>query len=231
MGIDHSATYKDRRLRNMPHRRRLEKILSILEAQAPPEGGTYADVGCSNGYITGLVCKRIRPARACGFDHEPSNLAQARKRYPHVHFELIDLNRPNPPPGRFDLVTSFEVLEHVGDLTHALDNLVGMTKPATGLLMLTAPIEIGWRGTLKFLAKTLLFRYSLSELPPRRHLYASYLASLLAGRRMSRFRDKRDGWGTHFGFDFRDIDEYLESRGISFEASNHFMSRFYLARP
>ena len=231
MTIDHAATYRDQTLKNLVHRRRLKGILSVLEEHVWLAGRTYADVGCSNGYITATVCERFRPKACCGFDNDADNLEQARKSYPHIEFREINLNEVRTPEARFDVVTSFEVLEHVGDLENALENLILLTAPQQGLLFITAPIEVGWRGTLKFLAKTLLYGYKLDELPPRKTLYLKYLAALVAGGRISRFRDKKSGWGTHFGFDCREIDAYLASRGVHFQAWNDFMTRFYLVRP
>ncbi|MFQ5512626.1 MAG: class I SAM-dependent methyltransferase [Candidatus Krumholzibacteriia bacterium] len=230
MGIDHSATYRDRSLKNLVHRHRLRTILSVLRNEVDLEGRTYADVGCSNGYVTALVNDRFKPALACGYDHDRENLAAARASHPHLTFDTIDLNGASPVPRTYDVVTCFEVLEHVGSLRNALSTLLEMTAPAGGVLFLTVPIESGWRGAVKFLVKTALYRYRLDELPRQKHLYLEYVGRLVANRRMSRFRDRRHGWGTHFGFDYREIDDFLRSTGRSFEASNRGMSRFYLVR-
>jgi hypothetical protein len=52
----------------------------------------------------------------------------------------------------------------------------------------------------------------------------------VSGGRVSRFRDDRVNWGTHFGFDYRDIDDLLRSRGVRFSASNRFTTRFYVIK-
>jgi 2-polyprenyl-3-methyl-5-hydroxy-6-metoxy-1,4-benzoquinol methylase len=230
MGIDHSATYRDRSLKNLFHRHRLRTILSIIEKDLVLQGRSLADVGCSNGYLTALINERFKPSAARGSDHDPDNLAQARASYPGIDFETIDLNTVSRQERTYDVVTCFEVLEHVGDTRSALDNLLSLVAPGGGVLFLTVPIEIGWRGTIKFLIKTTLYRYRIGELPARRCLFARYLAHLVANKRISGFRDRRHAWGTHFGFDYRDIDDYLRDRRKSFEASNKGMSRFYLVR-
>lgn len=230
MGIDHSATYRDRSLKNLVHRHRLRTILSIIEKNLVLAGKTLADVGCSNGYLTALMNERFKPSLARGYDHDPDNLARARAGHPGIEFEIIDLNTVSTPERTYDVVTCFEVLEHVGDMRNALDNLLQLVAPGGGVLFLTVPIEIGWRGTVKFLIKTALYRYRIGELPARRYLFARYLARLVANKRISGFRDRRDGWGTHFGFDYREIDDYLRGKEKSFEASNRGMSRFYLVQ-
>jgi SAM-dependent methyltransferase len=227
--VDHSLTYTSGGLKNIPHVARLRTILSILDAEGPFAGASYADVGCSNGYVTSIVGEKIGASDTVGFDHSEQQLAMARERHPDLEFHPIDLNRPPDSPRRFDLVTCFEVLEHVGHLGNALDNLVAMTRPG-GLLLVSVPIEVGARGTAKFLAKTLIYRYRLDELPPAPNLRMRYLAALLSGRRMSAFRDERDGWGTHFGFDYRDVDDRFRSLSLPARARNSVTTRFYAVR-
>lgn len=89
---------------------------------------------------------------------------------------------------------------------------------------------MGIRGIAKFLAKTIVYKYDLKELPGER-LYFKYLISLLTHRDMSRFRDRRFGWGTHFGFDYRVIDRYLKSGGYRYRAKNKVTTRYYLIYP
>ncbi len=91
---------------------------------------------------------------------------------------------------------------------------------------MTVPIEIGAIGTLKFLVKTLVYRYSLEELPGNIS-WKEYFCVLIKGGRISQFRDIRKGWGTHFGFDYRDIDSLLELHSVRFRAVNKGTSRFY----
>lgn len=231
MAIDHSATYRVWSFKNLVARHRLRTIFSIVENDIDLEGRTYADVGCSNGYLTALISDRFKPSLTCGYDHNLDNLEIARTKYSNLKFDSIDLNGTSlTARHNYDVVTCFEVLEHVGNMQNALDILLNMTAPSGGVLFLTVPIEVGWRGTLKFLIKTVLYRYDLGELPPQKQLYTRYLGSLLANKRMGRFRDRRLGWGTHFGFDYRDVDDLLTKRGNSFKPFNLGMSRFYLVR-
>jgi hypothetical protein len=105
-----------------------------------------------------------------------------------------------------------------------------MTSQTGGVLFLTVPIENGWRGTVKFLIKTVLYRYRLDELPQQKNLFFKYFGNLIMNKRMERFRDRRSGWGTHFGFDYREVDDLLTERGLPFESFNVGMTRFYLVR-
>jgi SAM-dependent methyltransferase len=226
--IDHSLIYKSNSVWHWHHRRRLEIVLDAVAAEWPDGAGSYADVGCSNGHITNLVVERTKVATACGFDHSDDLLEAARSRYPEIKFSKVDLNQPVDWPRQFDVVTCFETLEHVGDLNMAVKNLVACVRTG-GKLILSVPIEIGPWGVAKFFAK-LSRGYKLDELPGDVTVWR-YAKALLLSERMSTFRDARSGWGTHFGFDFRDVDEALERLGIAnVMASHRAANRIYKIR-
>ncbi len=227
--IDHSLTYR-RGLRNLPHRRRLKAIVAALTRGGSPAIASFADVGCSNGYVTAILQERLRPARTVGFDHVEELLERGRREHPAIEFRSINLNRPLPAGhDTFELVTCFETLEHVGRLEQAIANLLALTRPE-GTLLITVPIESGARGLVKFLIKVGLFRYPLDELPPRPHRFWNYLGALACNRDLSSFRDPRDGWGTHFGFDWREVERILRARGARFESRSDFTTRFIVVR-
>jgi SAM-dependent methyltransferase len=227
--VDHSLTYR-RGLRNLPHRRRLRAIVAALTRGGAPRVEGFADVGCSNGYVTAILRERLAPARTVGFDHVEEHLARGRREHPEIEFQPIDLNRPLPGDHEaFDLVTCFETLEHVGRLEQAIANLLALTRSG-GTLLITTPIESGPRGLIKFLIKVGAFRYSLRELPPQPHRFARYLGTLVANRSIASFRDERGGWGTHFGFDWREVERILHARGARFEAWSDLTTRFVRVR-
>ena len=88
----------------------------------------------------------------------------------------------------------------------------------------TVPIEIGWIGFLKYVVKRFVFRYDLPLLCSDRQ----YAAALLKGERISRFRPPAPGYGTHFGFDYRDVDEILARKAQArVESWNSGTARFY----
>jgi SAM-dependent methyltransferase len=223
--VDHSLTYR-RGLRNLPHRRRLRAIVTALTRGGAPAPGAFADVGCSNGFVTAILRDALGARRTVGFDHVESHLQHGRELYPAIEFRPIDLNRPLPAGHEtFDLVTCFETLEHVGHLDQAVTNLLALTRPG-GRLFITVPIESGARGLVKFAIKVGVFRYSLSELPPRPRRFWSYVWALGINDSIAAFRDRRDGWGTHFGFDWREVERILRASGARFESRSDFTTRF-----
>ena len=232
MKKDHELIYRGRSLKNWPHRQRLKEIHSVIRREdlAGKSDLTYADFGCGTGFITNIVAAAIKPAKVHGFDHS-EHLEVARERYPSFEFRFIELNERSDV-GQFDFVTCFDTLEHVGNLETALSNMLNATREG-GTLLITAPIETGPVGIVKFLAKTILYRYRLGELSGGGScgFYFRYLLSLLLYRDISNYRDERIGWGTHFGFNYRRIDEYLHSRNIRFRARNAVTTRFYVLKP
>lgn len=231
MKKDHALIYKGRSLKNWPHRKRLKAIRGIIEQESLKDNKDlkYADIGCGTGYLTAMVADLLQPSEVVGFDHS-EHLEVARQRYPGYRFGFLELNDVSDV-GQYDFVTCFETIEHVGDPFTAIDNVINATSK-NGTLLVTIPIEIGPVGTLKFLAKTVIYGYKMDEIAGENtNLFNEYLWSLLTYRDISRFRDQRFGWGTHFGFDYRRIDEYLVSKKIPFSVENVGTSRFYTIKP
>lgn len=228
---DHSLTYRSLAFRNVPHRLRRRHILSTVSKLKLPSGLRYADFGCSNGYLTNMVAHQIQAGRIAGFDHTDENLAVARTRHPHIDFRYIDLNTRSAPEETFEFITCFETLEHVGDPDAALDNLLSRLAPG-GQLLASVPIEVGPTGLTKFLTKVLFYRYSLDELTSDPSIKRKYFLTLMTGGRLGRFRRQKPGWGTHFGFDYRDLAELINAKrpAVTTTSWSDFTTRFFLIR-
>jgi len=224
LATDHSQSYKGFGVRAIGHRLRLRAIFKELKSMdIPPMGAHFCDLGCSNGFITQKIQAYFNFNSAVGLDHEFDNLTFAQRSYPEIEFRIIDLNKPPEVDRTFDLVTCFETLEHVGNLQNSIRNILSRIAPG-GKCLISVPIEHGLRGFLKYLVKKIVFRYSVSELGVPEHCY---FRLLLGGDRISKSRPKADGYGTHFGFDYRDVDDLLVESGVNFIAYNNAMTRFY----
>jgi SAM-dependent methyltransferase len=107
-------------------------------------GGRLLEAGC--GY--GLFLRQAADHFECvGCDASEYAVRQARARLP----ARVPVFRA-PLPGlelrrRFDVVTAFDVLEHIPDLDAALDNLERLLLPG-GLLAFTVPVYDGPLGPL-----------------------------------------------------------------------------------
>lgn len=227
MAIDHSKTYQKFSLKNLPHRRRLHTIIKLINkySQSSKIKLEFADIGCSNGYITEKIRIQLGLDNATGFDHSTENLKIGKELYPNIDFKFIDLNQVIKNNPKYGLVTCFETLEHVGDLNNALKSIF-MLADSQSLIIISVPIEIGIIGLIKFIIKTIIFNYSLTELYGKPSKW-KYLISLLRND-ISKYRESRNGWGTHYGFNYKVIDTILGKDGISYLAFNRFTTRFYV---
>ncbi len=106
--------------------------LDLIQAVKP--SGVLLDLGCAYGY---LVSEAIRRGyRAIGLDVSTYALSQApAERLPLI---LADTRRIPLPDRSIDVVTLFDVIEHVPDPELALEDIVRLLK-TDGLLVLTTP--------------------------------------------------------------------------------------------
>ena len=221
--VDHAHTYRSHRVRHWHHRARLKQLIREVEHFADG-ASSIADVGCSNGYITNLL-QQVCKGEVRGFDYLPELVEQARETYPRIEFQRADLNTNIKWKQSFDLVCCFETLEHVGDLRSALRNLRAALCPA-GTLIVSVPVETGLWGVGKFCAKTLL-GYPFEEISASR---AEYFRALLRGGDVSRFREKSYTWGTHYGFEWRDVEESISADMTIIRAYTRYATRIIVAR-
>jgi 2-polyprenyl-3-methyl-5-hydroxy-6-metoxy-1,4-benzoquinol methylase len=225
--IDHSLTYKFNNIFKLPHIIRLNRIKNIFsKIQKINNYNSFLDIGCSNGYITNLLSKNKKFTYVLGLDHNIENIKIAKTLYPNINFDFFNLNIINEYKNveKFDIITCFETLEHVGSINNAIQNLIKFKKDKNSIIIISVPIEIGLIGIFKYFLK--IFKsYKLDELEGHPSNF-QYLFSLLKGD-ISKFRDNRDGWGTHFGFDYRKIDNFLITNYIKYSSTNSFTTRFY----
>jgi 2-polyprenyl-3-methyl-5-hydroxy-6-metoxy-1,4-benzoquinol methylase len=220
--MDHSKSYSKKNIQSITHRHRLNSITQELSGMRIPQGGTFCDLGCSNGFITSIIQRKFNFSYVAGMDHDNENILNASIKHSHITFTVIDLNEFSKPERCYDLVTCFETLEHVGNIENALDNILNRIKPG-GNALITVPIERGITGIIKYLIKKIL-GYSVSELKISDW---RYFCLIVRGDRISKSRPKANHYKTHFGFDYLDIDELLKKKEINFTAFNKLTTRFY----
>jgi ubiquinone/menaquinone biosynthesis C-methylase UbiE len=120
------------------HCLRLMHLRAYDEAVSHAAGRDVLDVGCNTGYGT----IRFAPiaGRIVGVDVSPRAIEAARQRAPEGRPEFIlttGFELPFPP-STFDLVTSFQVLEHVPDPAAFLRELARVARPG-GTVILATP--------------------------------------------------------------------------------------------
>lgn len=222
MATDHSLTYKKVSFKNVPHILRkniLEKEISKL----PKNVDSYADFGCSNGFLTDIFRKILKPKKSYGFDYT-DNIEKARTNHPEINFDYKNLNIDQTFEHQYNIVSCFETLEHVGNEFNALKTLKNASANKS-IILISVPIEIGIIGIAKYLVKRFIFRYKLSL----NSNDFEYFKALILNKNISVFRKNQDHYGSHFGYDYRNtdlhVDEIFSSRLI--KKWNKGSSRFY----
>lgn len=200
----------------MAHRRRLEGIRRTLEQWVPSGAASWADFGCSTGFLIDYMLREadLPFTRVMGYDMNPETLAHAaRRKLPNTEFERYDLNADPQPRERFDVVTCFETLEHVPDFRRAVRNLCAHTSD-DGLLVVTIPNELGLIGLVKFFGRMVARRNPYGDFFDGKSR-VSYVASVASMRPIAHYRREQPrGYGPHLGFDFRDVIDFLEKEYI-----------------
>jgi len=92
-------------------------------------GKTVLDAGCGTGYGTAYLAEAA--ARVVGVDLSDDALAYACSRYalPNVVFEQADLERLGLPADSFDVVVSFEAVEHLEHPDAFLEHAARVLRP------------------------------------------------------------------------------------------------------
>ena len=96
------------------------------------------DAGCGEGFGTVLLAETAR--RVTGIDYSAATVAAAARAYqrPNLEFRQLDVYELPGLGLRFDLITNFQVIEHLPDPTKFLTAVRAALKPE-GVLMLTTP--------------------------------------------------------------------------------------------
>jgi SAM-dependent methyltransferase len=108
------------------------------EAARRAEGKRVLDWGCNHGY--GMAIVRPHAASVSGIDVAPHAVEAARERFgpdgPHV--ELYDGVRSAYPDGAFDLITCFQLIEHLPDYEDFFAEVTRVLAP-DGTVLITTP--------------------------------------------------------------------------------------------
>jgi SAM-dependent methyltransferase len=101
-------------------------------------GKSCLDWGCNDGY--GMDLMRPYVTQIAGLDSSETSILAAHRRLPDLqsNVRLYDGKRLPFPPGSFDVVTSFQVIEHVSDLETYLSHILEALKSG-GRAIFTTP--------------------------------------------------------------------------------------------
>jgi len=214
--IIHEKSYKKKNLVSFIHKSRLRLIQKIFQKHVPIMEIIWADFGCSNGFIAEEVVKtnKFNFSKIVGYDHVESLLELARaKQIPRAEFKYFNMNKVNKVEERFNLVTCFETLEHVGDYRNAFTNLFNHLDK-NGILIITVPNETGFIGLIKFFGRLVLRQNPYGEFF-KEQSFIKYIKYLLKNDFIDIFRKpNQSGYGPHLGFDYRRLENYISDNFI-----------------
>ena len=122
-----------------------ERALDELFDRAAPT--SLLDVGCGEGVLVERWARRLGEGRVVGIDLEEESIQAgwAERRAPNLEYRVMEADRVENLPfaeNEFDLGCAIEVLEHVPDPEHTLEE---MARCAERHLLVSVPREPLWR--------------------------------------------------------------------------------------
>lgn len=111
---------------------------AYLHARELARGRDVLDAGCGEGFGTVLLAETARTVLAVDYSAAAVAAGRAAHARPNLEFRQLDLYDLPKLDRRFDLVTNFQVLEHLREPGDFLRALASVLKP-DGTLMLTTP--------------------------------------------------------------------------------------------
>lgn len=103
--------------------------------------GSVLDIGCATGWF--LAAMRQRGWQVTGIEPNPGAAARARQRLGPEAVQAVHLEEADFPPETFDLITLWDVLDHLQDPPAALRKMHGWLRLG-GLLVVGVPYPRSW---------------------------------------------------------------------------------------
>jgi SAM-dependent methyltransferase len=101
------------------------RITSVVRDLNPQ---TLLDAGCGEGFVSEIFLRELPTLQVTGFDMLETSIKLAQLRNPRGTFSTGDIYNIDHPDNSFDVVVSFEVLEHLHEPDKALAELARVAK-------------------------------------------------------------------------------------------------------
>ena len=128
---------------------RINTALRILR-EMKINASTYLDIGCANGEITMEVANIIGAKEVYGIDINREALKEAEKR--GIKVFMLDISKDKLPfkDNSIDLITAFEIIEHLINPDHMLREAYRVLRKG-GYLLLSTPNLASWANRIAML--------------------------------------------------------------------------------
>jgi SAM-dependent methyltransferase len=113
-------------------------LAAYLYARELARDRRVLDAGCGEGFGTVLLSDTARRVTGIDYSREAVKAATAKYQRPNLDFRQLDVYKLPGLDLRFDLITNFQVLEHLADPVDFLTAVRAALQPG-GVLMLTTP--------------------------------------------------------------------------------------------
>lgn len=135
--------YEDGNL-NLSHQYLVPPLLEILESLHLPQNGNHIfELGCGNGAVAEVLTRH--GYQLTGVDVSVQGVEQAQRRHPHLSLQLGSAyDRLADTYGRFPVVISLEVVEHLYDPRAFARTLFNLVEPS-GTVIVSTPYHGYWK--------------------------------------------------------------------------------------
>lgn len=136
--------------KNIEHNDRLKKVIKNISKYNDDTVDIFLDVGCGDGDFTMLLKKVLDVKEVYGIDISPKAVEIANKK--GVKAVQVDIDTEKFPfdDNYFDMVVCGEVIEHLFDPDHLLDEIYRVLK-RKGICLLTTPNLAVWHNRIALL--------------------------------------------------------------------------------
>ncbi len=117
-----------------------EHIQRYLFASKYAKGKTILDIACGSGYGSSILCKAGATA-VTGVDISVEAIDYASKHYGNETTKFITCDAEHFNNGKYDMIVSFETLEHLDNRQLLLENMYSMLNNQ-GLLIISTPNKV-----------------------------------------------------------------------------------------
>jgi len=125
--------------------RKLDHYLDKIDARIGSGPKDLLDVGCGLGSFLERAALRHPDWAISGTDIEPEAISQTGRRLPQATIALGSAEQSLFPDDSFDVITAWDVFEHVPDLDALSSSMTHMLRPG-GLLTFVVPVYDGVTG-------------------------------------------------------------------------------------